>query len=196
MSRAGLIIIAALGLSAAAAPSVFATAPAGEPVMGQSLMPSAQVTDGLTAALDDWCSGQDDRTCTAWRAESGRVHALQSVDTRGDLHLARVALRQTSMRLHIQARQTSTGWGIEAVRGERTVRCGTPAFDTVRSVVRSASPAWAARVDGCSPDALRPIEVERAALRPVLVQGEQTIALVEGPELLALAWRAGAWQVR
>ncbi|MGK0359910.1 MAG: hypothetical protein ACI9U2_002216 [Bradymonadia bacterium] len=192
MYRVGLVAIAALGLSAFAGPCVFATA--------SNTQRSAHAREGvhsdLMAALDDWCSAQDDQACVAWRAESNRSHALQSIDARGEVHHAQIALRETALRLHLEAQQTSAGWQIDAVRGARTVRCGTTAFETVRATVRSASAAWATRVDGCSPDALRPIEVERAALRPVLMHGEPSIALVTGPEVLALAWRDGAWQVR
>ena len=194
MTRASLTLIAALGLSALAAPAVFATAPGTRPVDDHSGVASG-VADDLTAALDDWCRSVDDRMCDAWRAESTRPHALQSVETQGDVRRAQIALRATSMRLYLEAHRTASGWQLNAVRGARTLRCGTAAFETVRAVVRGASPTWAARVDGCSPDALRPIEVERAALRPVLIQGEQSTAVVAGPEWLVLAWRDGAWHV-
>lgn len=195
MSRVGLVIIAALGLSALAASSVFATAPTDALNTERAASAREGLHTDLMAGLDDWCSGQDDRICAAWRAESNRRHALQSIDARGEVQHAQIALRQTALRLYLEAHHTSAGWQIDAVHGARTVRCGTPAFETVRATVRSASNVWATRVDGCSPDALKPIEVERAALRPVLMQGEPSIALITGPEVLALMWRDGAWQV-
>lgn len=200
MHRAGLIIFAALGLSAIAAPTVFATAPVnasdGDLIRAAAPTVGARVADDMAVAVDRWCAARDDRGCAAWRAEADRPHAVQQTEERGDTRLAWVALRATSMRLRIEARQTPSGWGIDAVHGERTVRCGTAAFARVAATVRQAGPAWAARVDACAPDALRPIEIERAALRPVLIHGEEATARVHGAEPLALRWQAGAWQAR
>ena len=200
MTRAGLTLFAALGLTALAAPAVFATATvsgagaADDAARESKSAESGRMDQGLTQALDRWCDARSNRVCQLWASEARQPHALLGVDRRGDTLTAQVPLRGTSTRVRLRARRSASGWAIEDLRGAPTVRCGTPAFDAVRAAVRGASPTWAARVDGCAPDALRPIEITRAQLRPVLIRGRAATAQVGGPARLTLTWRDGGWR--
>lgn len=182
-----LIVLALPALLLLAAPTVRA--------LGVSAQPG-EATDPVPAALSRWCVGRDSRVCAAWRAEARRGHHIHLDAERPDGVSARVVLRARAAQIALAVRPRASGWQIDRARLVPTVRCGTAAFAALVGGIRPAADArWAGIIDGCRPDAREPVEVPRAALRPVLTRGgEARAALEHGARRLELQWATGRWR--
>lgn len=187
MRRAALALLVALAI----APAVFATSAAPEPVALSARPTGDHVSPAFAAAIDGFCARRDSRICDAWRDEARLDHRLRVVE--GE---ARVTLRRAALEARVRWAPSAGGATIEAVAGARMVRCGTPAFAAIAAAVRASGPPdWIARIDGCQPDAREPVEIERRALRPIIVGGAAPVArLRHGDRELPLRWTAAGWR--